>query len=343
MAMPDSSAASGRPLVSMLVACYEQEHVVEHAVRSALAQTYSPLEIIISDDGSSDSTFAQIRRIMDAYTGPHRVEIRQNTRNEGISAHFSRLAKLAQGELLFVAAGDDISEPQRCDRVVAHWLAKNRQVDLIATDLFDVDDQNIVHGVITHTALDHYALDQWCLARPWLVGASHVWTKTLFERFGPMQQGALAEDQIMLLRAILSGGASTLHEPLVQWRRGGLSSKRRHSSLKGLIEHMRRGNQAGLATLEQHVMDAHSAGRAKPVLAALADQFARVRYTDAMLRNDSKNRSLRITWNARGVPLGYRLRLLGYTQLPWLYDFFIRMKGRIHLRHGSDAAGRPAK
>lgn len=335
----------------MLVACYQQEHVVEHAVRAALAQTYSALEIIISDDASSDGTFTQIRRIVDAYAGPHQVAVRQNPQNEGISAHFSRLAALAKGELLFVAAGDDISEPQRCERVVAHWLAKNRQVDLIATDLFDIDDRNMVHGVITHTTLDHYSLDQWCQARPWLVGASHVWTKVLFERFGPMAQGALAEDQIMLLRAILSGTVSgtvsgtacTLHEPLVRWRRGGLSSKQRHSSLAELTEQMRRGNKAGLVTLEQHVIDASAAGRAEPVLAALADQFARARYTDTMLGTVRKKHGLRAIRQARGAPLGYRLRLFGYTQLPWIYDFFIRLKHRLRLKHGSDAAGRPPK
>ena len=239
-----------RPLASLLLACHEQQDWVEQAVRAALAQTYSPLEIIISDDASHDATYARMEQAVRDYAGPHRVRVRRNAVNEGISAHFSRLAEEAGGELLFVAAGDDISEPRRVEHVVAHWLALDKRPDLIATDLLDLDAEGQVHGVITHTALDELSLSHWCAARPWLVGASHAWSKRLFARFGPMQRGAHAEDQIMLLRALLCGGASTLHEPLGRRRRGGLSSKRLAANLAALRVQMARGNHAGLIVLD---------------------------------------------------------------------------------------------
>lgn len=334
---------SDQPLVSLLLACHEQQDVVERAVHAALAQTYSPLEILISDDASCDDTFARVEHAVRDYRGPHRVLVRRNAHNEGISAHFSRLVTLAQGELLFVAAGDDVSEPQRCERVVAHWLAQHRQPLLIATDLYDMDESGEIHGVIAHTTLDGFDLDQWCRARPWLVGASHVWAKTLFEHFGPMQAGAHAEDQIMLLRAILIGCASTLHEPLVRWRRGGLSSKQRPANLAAHTARMCRGNQAALVALQQHVTDAMRAERAAPVQAALATSLCRARYTATMLCNSDANPALRTVVDARGVPLGFRLRLFGYARLPWMYDFFIRLKHRLRIRRGADAAGRPPK
>src|ERR1700743_3164429 len=131
---PSAAApAAERPLVTMLLIAYNQAAQIGDAVRSALAQTYQPLEIIISDDASSDATFAAIEAALAGYDGPHRIITRRNTTNQGISAHLTQIAQLAHAELLFVAAGDDMSAPTRCERVVDFWLAHGRRPDLIAT------------------------------------------------------------------------------------------------------------------------------------------------------------------------------------------------------------------
>ncbi|WP_449371506.1 glycosyltransferase family 2 protein [Thiomonas sp.] len=335
--------ADGRPLVSLLLACYRQADVVGHAVRAALAQTYSPLEILISDDASPDATFERIEQAAQGYRGPHRITVRRNRENLGISAHFSQLAQLAQGELLIVAAGDDISEPQRGERLVAHWLSHGKKPDLIASDLLDIDAQGQVHAVLTHTHLDDWSVARWLQARPWLVGASHAWSKRLFDRFGPMQRGAEAEDQIMLLRALLSGGATTLHEPLVRWRRGGLSAKRRVPDLATLRAAMARGNRATLSALQQHLTDAAICNQSDLIKAALRSELARAQYTAAMLDPEASAKNAWQTFvGASDVALGLRLRLLGYTRLPWLYDPLIRLKAKWKISRHPDAANRPA-
>ena len=102
----------------MLVLAYQQEATIEQAIRGALAQTYTPLEIVISDDASTDSTWDTIQRAVAGYGGTHRLLLNRNPGNLGIGAHINRMVALSHGELLFVAAGDDISLPQRCERVV---------------------------------------------------------------------------------------------------------------------------------------------------------------------------------------------------------------------------------
>jgi len=194
--LPSSPAASTasapqRPLASMLLIAYNQQQQIADAVKGALAQTYEPLEIIISDDASRDSTFAAIQAAVAGYKGPHRVVVRRNEANQGISAHLSQLAQMANGELLFVAAGDDISAPDRCERVVDFWLAHDRRPDLIATDLADMDEAGNIHERMSPTELDGYrSFDDWLNARPWLIGAAHAWSRRLFERFGPMLPGS---------------------------------------------------------------------------------------------------------------------------------------------------------
>ncbi|MEX3635276.1 glycosyltransferase family 2 protein [Paraburkholderia sp. BR14320] len=315
-----ATADTDRPLVSMLVVAYNQAEQIGDAVRSALAQTYEPLEIIVSDDASSDATYAAIEAAIAGYSGPHRVIARRNTVNQGISAHLSQLAQLAQGELLFVAAGDDMSAPERCERVVDCWLTHGRRPDLIATDLADMDETGHVHERVSPTELDRYrSFDDWLVARPWLIGAAHTWSRRLIERFGPMLPGAAAEDQIMVLRAILSGGAISLREPLVRYRRGGVSRKRRYQSVDELIARMRQSNRYGLAELAQLQRDAEIAGVGERMRAAMAPKLAREQFIHAMFEAGSLGERIGLVTRSTGVKLGLRIRMFLYASCPVVY------------------------
>ncbi|HEX7910058.1 MAG TPA: glycosyltransferase, partial [Paraburkholderia sp.] len=306
-AAPDSQRPL-RPLVSIILIAYNQEKQIADAVRSALAQTYQPLEILISDDASRDGTFAAIEAAVAHYSGPHRVIVRRNESNQGISAHLSQLAQMAQGELLFVAAGDDMSAPNRCERVVDFWLARDRRPDLIAADLADMDEAGHVHERVSPTELDTYrSFDDWLAGRPWLIGAAHTWSRRLFERFGPMLPGTAAEDQIMVLRAILSGGAVSLREPLVRYRRGGLSRKRRYGSVDELIARMRQSNRYGLGELAQLQRDAEIGGVGERMRAAMAPKLAREQFIHAMFEAGSLGDRVGLLLRSSKVKLGLRM------------------------------------
>ena len=94
--------------VSFVLICYNQEELIRDAVRAAFAQDYEPLEIIISDDCSPDSTFGIIEEEFSKYGGPHTVSINQNTTNLGFE-HLDKVMALARGNFVIVAHGDDIS------------------------------------------------------------------------------------------------------------------------------------------------------------------------------------------------------------------------------------------
>jgi glycosyltransferase involved in cell wall biosynthesis len=64
-----SDNANDRPLVTFALFTYNRERYIREAVEGAFSQTYSPLEIILSDDCSSDSTFEIIREMAGAYVG----------------------------------------------------------------------------------------------------------------------------------------------------------------------------------------------------------------------------------------------------------------------------------
>lgn len=110
-----------KPLVTFALFAYNQEKFITEAVEAAFAQTYQPLEIIISDDGSSDKTYEIIVSIVQRYQGPHIVRANQTESNEGILKHILSVVNKSQGDLIVVAAGDDISEPNRVASLFEAW------------------------------------------------------------------------------------------------------------------------------------------------------------------------------------------------------------------------------
>lgn len=121
--MDDSRSPKHRPLVTFALFAYNQAEYIREALEGALSQTYEPLEVIVSDDCSTDRTYALIQEVAGDYRGPHKVVVRRTSRNSGILSHVVEVAKEAQGHLIVLAAGDDVSKPERTEKLVESWLA----------------------------------------------------------------------------------------------------------------------------------------------------------------------------------------------------------------------------
>ena len=62
------------PSISIILTGHNEEYCIGDAIRSVFGQDYEgPVEIILSDDGSSDGTFAVMQEMAAEYRGPHRV------------------------------------------------------------------------------------------------------------------------------------------------------------------------------------------------------------------------------------------------------------------------------
>tara|TARA_R110002020_G_scaffold29239_1_gene92363 strand:+ start:29372 stop:30394 length:1023 start_codon:yes stop_codon:yes gene_type:complete len=131
---------NSRPLVTFALLAYNQEEFIAQAIDGAFAQTYSPLEIIISDDCSNDKTFKIIEAKVALYKGPHNIVINKTEFNKCILGHFYDIIDLAKGELLVLAAGDDISHPERVELIAEVWSASSDTCGVISNyDLIDVE------------------------------------------------------------------------------------------------------------------------------------------------------------------------------------------------------------
>src|SRR5215813_6293592 len=87
------------PLVSIIIPCYNQAHFLSDSIDSARRQTYSRIEIIVVDDGSSDNTSEVAASYKDVYC------IRQP--NQGLSAARNAGLRVCKGSLLVFLDADD--------------------------------------------------------------------------------------------------------------------------------------------------------------------------------------------------------------------------------------------
>lgn len=336
---PECGGAEMRPLVSILLIAFNQQQTIAEAIAGALAQTWTPLEIIVSDDASSDDTFGAMQAAVAGYRGPHRIVLNRNPANLGIGAHLSQLVAMSRGELLFVAAGDDISLPQRCESVTRAWLASGRRLDLIASALVDTDASGIDHATITPSDLGAYRSAADLVARPpHVIGAAQAWTRRVFDRFGSLPSGVVAEDLVMVFRAVVSGGAMTLAEPLVRYRRGGLSRRRRALSAAQVIERWRANSRHSRVELPLLLADARLAGQLAAVEAPLTAQLARETLVHDLFATAGRAQRARLLLRARAVPAAQRIRFAVYALCPALLAPLFAIKRLLQPR--GEEAGR---
>jgi glycosyltransferase involved in cell wall biosynthesis len=95
------------PLVSILIPAYNAEKWIGETIRSALAQTWANREVIVVDDGSTDSTLSVARRFQSRL-----VKVISQP-NQGASAARNSALQLAQGDYIQWLDADDLLSPNK--------------------------------------------------------------------------------------------------------------------------------------------------------------------------------------------------------------------------------------
>jgi glycosyltransferase involved in cell wall biosynthesis len=89
------------PLVTVIVVCHNYGRYLAEAIDSALAQTYSPLQVLVIDDGSTDDSVAVAKRYGD------RIKLLTQP-NAGLERTVNRAVAEASGELFCFLSADDV-------------------------------------------------------------------------------------------------------------------------------------------------------------------------------------------------------------------------------------------
>ncbi|MBL7741740.1 MAG: glycosyltransferase [Chitinophagaceae bacterium] len=106
------------PLISVVLCTYNGGRFIDEQLNSILNQTYIHLEIIISDDFSSDNTYEILKKHVEK---DKRIRLFRNEKNIGFNLNFKEACSKASGELIAFADQDDIWLPEKLERMIAGW------------------------------------------------------------------------------------------------------------------------------------------------------------------------------------------------------------------------------
>jgi glycosyltransferase involved in cell wall biosynthesis len=274
------SEIASRPLVTFAVFACNQEKFVREAVESVFAQTYSPLQIILSDDCSDDRTFEILQEMAAAYRGPHEILLNRNPKRCGIGGHFNRVEELARGELIVVQAADDVSLPQRTQAMYDAWEKSGRRATSLHSDFIQIDENSREMEAV-YRNVDKYEKGEVALQKvepmlyartlkPILFGCTHAFCRRLYRTFGKLPENITHEDDVLAFRSVLVDGLFYINEPLVKYRLHGANLYLRNCTgakdLKGLEQQesrLQRDFRNRQTTYEAFLLDLETARQQK--------------------------------------------------------------------------------
>lgn len=292
---------------------YNQEAYIENALVSLLQQNLEGLEIVISDDASSDMTVKIIRKVLDASKTEKKIKLNINSKNIGIVANLNKAIGLTTGDLIFIAGGDDISKKTRCSDCYKFWLESGAKHDLVATDGYDMSKGGVNLGIKVTDNLEEWTLQRWHQeTRPYFFGASHMITKKLVN-LNSLDTYLPFEDQVYVHRALMMGGAIRLPKPLVYHRRGGVSQPEGSMLVGSKKQRLLLGANANLIELNQFVTDASKLGKESTVNELIQSKYALETYTKKILESKTFFDKINIFVRAKKISFSKRVRFLKYS------------------------------
>jgi len=251
--------AAERPLVTFALFAYNQEKYIREAVEGALAQTYEPLEIILSDDCSTDRTFQIIKEISIKYQGPHKVVINKNSENMGISSHVRKIHEMSNGNFIIHAAGDDISVPERALSLVNVFKKLAKSPSMVVSNAIKIDEFSKELGLLSVGFDDviynnnHRPLS----ANLPINGCTVAISRKLVEEFPDPINRLIAEDVLLQRRAYLLDGIAYIPDILVKYRvhEDAITAKKINKTDQ--IRHLQIWQKDRLLRLDQFIVDAN--------------------------------------------------------------------------------------
>lgn len=227
--MTDAATLSGRqplrPGTTVMVVAYQHEDYVEDTLRSILAQTRQPVEVLIADDASpTDDTRGVIERFVAAAPGPLRSL--PNETNTGLNRTLNRLLAQVSTEFVTYIAGDDVMAPER---IAVHEDLLRSSDDDIALAYSDTRVIDAAGCVLAESSREEFPWPEeparsertlHCLIESnWIPAASFFLRTELLRAAGGYAEDLFYEDFELLTRLAAQHRFTYVDRPLVDVRR----------------------------------------------------------------------------------------------------------------------------
>jgi hypothetical protein len=226
------------PLVSIGIPTFNRAGSLRRAVASALGQTYRHLEIVISDNGSSDGTPEVCRELAAADA---RVRVRREPDNRGPIANFNAVIAELRGEYGMLLADDDWLDADYVERCLAELRARPDLALVGGVARYYDGDDAVREGRRTNLPQEDPGTRMWRYLRG--VDDNGIFyglARTAdLQRAAPMPD-VLGADWLLVTALAFAGKALTVADTHVNRSLGGTSR-----SIPKILTTMRRGSALG--------------------------------------------------------------------------------------------------
>lgn len=165
--MPVNPGTAIQPLVSIAMCTYNGEKYLTQQLDSLLAQTWPAVEIIITDDASTDGTV----KILQQYAQLHSsIHFFVNEKNIGYNKNFEKAITLCNGEYIAISDQDDIWEADKIAVMMQQWPQQSKFIYSLSGNFTDNDfaerrpapnvvytDVNDVHKLVFNSPIHGHA------------------------------------------------------------------------------------------------------------------------------------------------------------------------------------------
>ena len=131
-----------QPLVSVIIPAYNAEQFIAKTLESVLSQTYQNIEILVIDDGSTDTTAEVVKSF--AQKDSRIILLRQS--NAGVAAARNLAIQKSQGEYIAAIDADDIWYPQNLEKQVKCLIKSEPSVGIAYSWSVDINEQDLLTG-----------------------------------------------------------------------------------------------------------------------------------------------------------------------------------------------------
>lgn len=234
--------------LSVIIPNYNMAHLIREAISSVLAQTWNDYEIIIVNDGSTDSSISVIHEIMSTRQNIRCID---NKKNQGAIASVNKGIKAAKGKYIYLLAADDKILDPLFFSIMIPPLERSPSIAMSTSDhgmFLDGEDTIHVHKVFPHVCearnipaevfLNLCATGQ---IKYWLFAMGTIFRKELFTNHGLfLSDLPVLSDWYLIHLFALNHGCFYIPGTYVAWRhRGG----------NNLYHHMKKNEVALLLSL----------------------------------------------------------------------------------------------
>jgi glycosyltransferase involved in cell wall biosynthesis len=201
------------PKVSIVIPVYNGANYLHEAIDSALAQTYPDIEIIVVNDGSSDS--GETERIAKSYGESIRYF---SKKNGGVASALNLGIREMKGEYFAWLSHDDVFLPEKIARQI-EFLKQNPDFTACYTDYLQIDAKGNKLREITTPWLPKKKALKALFGRQYINGSTMVVRRDCFDQVGMFAEHLrYTQDMEMWFRLLRCFELGRVPCPLVCWR-----------------------------------------------------------------------------------------------------------------------------